>query len=322
MFVKYLQWYKAQSCHWRNPCLLLFFVLFPSIQTLQAATRGVTMETGAQKLLEPQKSADQQNAEGACIRYRFEAGDSVVYNLEAIDTIQFIDAPWLIKHREETWAIVCDFTDQLGRMYLRTMLLSAHAQEQQEGDSSVHSHKGSAWIRRMNFLVLDSNGRRIMARQADTIHAALCPGGAFSPPLLLDLFDTSCHSRAREGWNIDSEDSLVENGFPSPRIRQYFNCKIVDTTIDNIPCASIQFGQTSQASHTLLTKNIGVYTRCVMNGWGSTVISRVDGKPLVMHCSQDIKLWVKTEKDEQRGEQHSHTTYTRLFSGSAHPRVR
>ncbi len=249
-----------------------------------------------------------------CLAYRFQMGDSLVYRVTTIDTIQFSDAPWLIKEREELISLVCDVIDPLGRMYLRQDLRSMKSKERQAGEEKATTRTSSAWFGRTAYIVIDSTGKRILAKQLDTIHASMGPGGAFQPPLLLSFLDTSCHVASQHrGWMMEHTDTLAENSVPYPLVNQLFNCAVRDTVFKNEPCHAIDFGVAAQGGQTTIGSDIGVYTRSVINSWGMCIFSKKESVPLVLSVHSDLKLWVNTERSEHKGQQRSHTRYERIF---------
>ena len=263
--------------------------------------------------------SEKRSVKEPCLRYHFQAGDSVVYRLTAIDTIQFVGAPWLVKERDELISVVCDYVDPHGRMFLRQDQLSSRSSEVQQGDTTHVIRTTNPWKGHTAYIILDSNGRRILSRQLDTIHAAICPGGAFQTPLLLSLLDTTCHRTSdHRGWLMEHTDTLVENGFPYPLISQLFNCSIRDSVYKTQLCFCVEFGQTAQASQKTLSNDLGVYSRSVINTWGTSLFSKAEGQPLLTQSHSDIKLWVNTPQSQRRGEQRTHLRYERIFSKRTH----
>ncbi len=248
------------------------------------------------------------------LRYRFVQFDSVVYRLRTTDTIQFVDAPWLIKEQDQIFSIVCDFVDSKGQMYLRQDLREIHSRERQENDSTVVELHSSAWKDRTAYIIIDSTGRRVVSQLLDTVHAMIAPGGAYQLPILLSLLDTAAQvGTMRRGWNVTHLDTLVENGFPYPHIRQLFTCKQRDTVLNNERCYAVSFGQTAQASQQTMSRNLGVYSRSVINSWGTMIFSARDGIPTSMNAHSDLKLWVSTKEGTQKGQERVHTRYECIY---------
>ena len=80
----------------------------------------------------------------------------------------------------------------------------------------------------------------------------------------------------------------------------------------------MEFGQTAQASQKTLSNDLGVYSRSVINTWGTSLFSKAEGQPLLTQSHSDIKLWVNTPQSQRRGEQRTHLRYERIFSKRTH----
>lgn len=252
-----------------------------------------------------------------CVRYGFRAGDSLVFRVTSYDTLDFETN--IARERTELHSYVCDHVTDDGRQFLRVTLESVLIRETQSNgrsavvDSSLRAR--SPWMGRTAYIILDSNGKRILARQLDTNRTAVSPGGAFQPTLLLLGVDSACHSSNHlRSWVIKTTDTLAENAWPPPIVRSTFSCAMTDSTVHGRPTTSVRYAQTGQGSFKSISNELGVVLYSVLDGYGTYMIDDQDGLPLEGETRLRSKITVKMERSTTTGTVRHATSFKRIFS--------
>jgi hypothetical protein len=149
--------------------------------------------------------------DSTCFAYRFRAGDTLLYRIEAQDSIVLQNRPPLVRHRYETLRLVCDSVDSAaGRFWLRLTPVEFLARERQDTLEALRPH--SPCLQRTVVLCMDSlGGRHSVQAPAEPL---VCPGGAFQLPLMAPL-EPEC-KRIYESWLVQDTVELVENASPAP----------------------------------------------------------------------------------------------------------
>ncbi|MFM8569872.1 MAG: hypothetical protein ACKOB6_09745 [Candidatus Kapaibacterium sp.] len=252
-----------------------------------------------------------------CLRYGFLAGDSVVFRLTSRDTLEFETR--IARERTELYSYVCDHVTEKGERFLRVTLESAVVRETQtDGTSTVTDtsfRSRSPWIGRTAYIILDSNGKRTLARLLDTDRTSVSPGGAFQPTLLLLGVDTACHDANRlRSWVIKTTDTLAENAWPAPVVRSTFSCAMIDSVLDGRPVTTIRYAQTGQGSFKSIANEMGVVLYSVLDGFGSYVIDARDGLPIEGDLKLRSKITVMMERSTTKGNVRHDTSFRRIYS--------
>ncbi len=254
----------------------------------------------------------QAASQDPCFSYRFRQGDSLQFAVTTIDTIDFEDQQTLVRERKEELSLVCDFVNTDGHFLLRETLLNFVSKEHHVADTNRSYRSTSPWLGRSSYIILDSLGHRLIARQLDSSRAALSPGGAFATVLLMDVLDSLCHKPAYNStWMVEHTDTLSENGFPYPLVRHLYSCAIRDTVFGSDSCYKIIYAETGQGALKAVTKDMGVYMRSVINGHGIIIISKKELLPLQTEAHAEIKATIQTPQGEKRGTIKSHSTFSR-----------
>ncbi|MBU3741435.1 MAG: hypothetical protein FGM24_04025 [Candidatus Kapabacteria bacterium] len=161
-----------------------------------------------------------------CFRYRFVAGDSLLYKVEAHDSIVFSKTEAYAKERFEWVTIICDSVTADGLYHLRYQVLATREMTIAHPSKDTAVRESSPWTGRSAHLVIDSLGRRIRTYVDDPAKAAITLGGSFQP-LLLPVLDTSC-GRQNQSWVVDDTTQWVENGNPAPLVRFQSLVRVID----------------------------------------------------------------------------------------------
>lgn len=247
-----------------------------------------------------------------CVRYGFKAGDSLVFRVRGIDTLDFETR--IARRREEVYSYVCDHVTPSGQQFIRVTLQSAHTAENTVGKTDSVVRASSPWVGRTAYIILDSNGRRVLARQGDTARSAVSPGGVFQPIVLFVGPDTTCHAvNRRRSWLITTTDSLAENAWPAPIIRSTYSCTLLDTTVGSAKCTAIRYAQTGQGSFKSITTDVGVVSHSIIDGYGKHILDNTHYLPLCGEMNSRIKVQVRMEKTSSKGTIRHRVTFERVF---------
>lgn len=248
-----------------------------------------------------------------CMRYGFKAGDSLVFRVRGIDTLDFETR--IARRREEMYSYVCDHVTQSGQQFLRVTLESARSTENTVGKSDSVTRTSSPWIGRTAYIILDSNGRRVLARQGDTVRSAVSPGGAFQPTVLFVGPDTACHAvNNRRSWLITTTDSLAESAWPAPIIRSTYSCTLLDTTVGTTKCTAIRYAQTGQGSFKSISDDVGVVLHSIIDGFGKYILENNSHLPLCGELNSRVKVQVRMEKLSRKGTIRHRMIFERVYS--------
>lgn len=157
-----------------------------------------------------------------CFRYRFAAGDTLLYSIESKDSIDIDTRGILAKVRSERLKIICDSALH-GTYHLR--LITTRASEYQATETDTVFRPGHPWVGREVRLVIDSLGHRLAVSSSSDL-AMLSPGGAYQP-LRLPILDSSC-GRQNQSWLSEDTVRYVENAVPYPVVNQQVLWRVGD----------------------------------------------------------------------------------------------
>ena len=96
-----------------------------------------------------------------CFRYHFVPGDSLLYKVEAIDSITFGKQESYAKQRFEWVTLICDSVSSVGHYYLRYQVLASREITIAYPQMDTALRETSPWKDRTAYLVVDSLERRI-----------------------------------------------------------------------------------------------------------------------------------------------------------------
>jgi hypothetical protein len=247
-----------------------------------------------------------------CCRYRFAAGDSLVFRVNAKDTVEFESR--LIRERNEVYTVVCDHISSDGRQFLRYTLESFSASERDIASPETRMRTTSPWVGRTTYIILDSLGNRIISRQGDTTRNAVSPGGAFQPTLFFTGYDSICHAPHHErSWLVTRTDSLSENACPSPIVRSTYLCSVRDSSINSTKGIALTYALTGQGSFRSITSDLGVYLQSVLDGHGAYFFDTDGSLPFSCDLKLRIKIQVRMENSRQEGTTRHSVKIQRTF---------
>ncbi len=242
-----------------------------------------------------------------CYKLNFNPGDTLYYHVMSYDSITIEGDKPLLKNRFERIRIVCDSVVD-NKFYLSQVLIQFLSYESKGAIKKVE-RKNTPWINRKVWFVIDSLGNRYKAGYQDTMTAALAPGGAFQPFLIFP-FQKHCKQKGKT-WMAESLDELVENGMPTPLIKQSSLFRAVGQ-IDTLDehCNRMEYIKTGQGSYKLLSKKDTIRISSIVTGFGVLDISREKFIPVHYLATSEIKLTISVgNKEPQTG---THNIFTRF----------
>lgn len=255
-----------------------------------------------------------------CFRYLFERGDTLVYSVDAQDSISFIGQPPLLKARTELVTIICDSVTQ-GELYHLRVTLRRSIENQTTGKDSSQKRNGP-WTGRTAYLVIDTLGNRLVTRPDDTTKAALTPGGAFQP-LLLPTLGNSC-GRQNQSWMVEDTTLMVENGVPEPVFAHATLWRVIDDA-DTLGrnFKQIQYTQTALASLTMTSEKVNMKTEAVIASFGKLSLDTELRIPYHLFATSQNTLLIKFPNGQEvKGKHHTSSHAQLLDLRSANPKRR
>ncbi|HOV92251.1 MAG TPA: hypothetical protein PLC04_04125 [Candidatus Kapabacteria bacterium] len=226
-----------------------------------------------------------------CFKYRFYPKDTLIYQVQTIDSLnQGLDEP-IMKDRKETLQVVCDSVDKIMNYYLTLQLLSSETKEwNQKGDSSTRNF--SVWIGKEIHLVIDSLGNRLKGWNADTTHIASTLGGIFQPYLFFPIKE-NC-KRINQSWLIKTQDTLFENAFPPGIIDQTSLFRLKDTVYtESDSSLMITFVKTARGFYGINSADMNFIIDAKINSYGELILSMVNQIPKDYTITQELKMQMK-----------------------------
>lgn len=217
-----------------------------------------------------------------CLRYRFTPGDTLLYRIEARDSILIGQQAPLVRERYELLVVVCDSVDGSGHFWLRMLPKEFLAQEWMDTLRSVRPL--SPCLQRAVAVQLDSLGQRLTGSspRPDTV---VCPGGPFQLPFLPPL-SASC-VRLHESWLVQDTLLLWENATPAPRFaRTALLRRFPSLDTLGFRCTEVQCVTTGKG---WFLRDSAFSVRGVVNAFGRLLLSE-DRMPVWSFLTQEIRL--------------------------------
>lgn len=279
--------------------IIVLCSLFPVSGSLQAQ---ISVESGFKTLpLGP---------DTICFRYDLVRGDTLIYSIDAHDSIAFIGQPPLMKLRTELVSVICDSVTPDHRYHVRVSLRRSIEKHSTGTDSS--QKQGGPWVGRTAYLVIDSLGNRYVTRPDDTTKAALTPGGAFTP-LLLPTLGESC-GRQNQSWMVQDTTLLVENGVPEPAFAHTTLWRVLDVA-DTLgrKFKQIQYTQTALASLTMTSDKVNMKTEAVIASFGKLSMDAVLNIPYHLFATSQNDLVIKFPNGKELKGKHHTSSHAQLL---------
>ena len=251
-----------------------------------------------------------KNKDSIHFKYKFNPGDTLVYNVVSYDSIVInFDAP-LMKKRYEIIEVICDSVSKKGTFYLRHKLIDFQGFESKNEEKNTE-RSFTPWLNRSIQLEIDSVGRRYSYKVLDTVGAGMSPGGAYQPYLFFPFDETS--KVIGESWIVQSLDDLPENGIPIALLR-YSSLFRAFPQIDTLGelCNRLEYIKTGQGNIVVNSEDGIVKVASVINSFGILDISVEKMIPIHYYCSIEQKLTITVDEDEKYPGSHFITSFFTL----------
>lgn len=244
-----------------------------------------------------------------CIKYHFNLGDTLIYYLESYDSIIVDFEKPLLKQRFEEIQITCDSIKN--KIFYLTYQLTNYLGFERQDEKEKVQRTSSPWIGKKILIAIDSLGNRYKLAYDDTLSAAVCPGGAFQPPLLIKLADSISCYKSNSFWFTESLDELVENAFPVPLVRQASLLRITGT-IDTLGkhCVRINSIKTAQGSYNVYSQKDTIKISNVIAGAEILDLDTISCKIVHLTTTVEQKLSISIGNQEpKKGLHYIYTNY-------------
>ncbi len=256
-----------------------------------------------------------------CFLYRFEAGDTLVYDIDARDSIWVQGTGHVLKLRHSRMLVICDSASH-GTYWLRQIMTSSS--ERQSTVDTTSERDTHPWVNRVLKVVMDSLGKRTFATVARPDVIAMHPGGPFSP-LLLPPLGESC-GRQNQSWITEDTVELTDNGVPPPVIAHLTLWRVLDK-VDTLSrrFRQIQYSTTARGSHKVAADGMDMTTIATINAFGKLSFDDLLNVPYHVFATSENKLDIelkngvtrqamqKTSMDAQLLELRSHNLERRFM---------
>lgn len=223
-----------------------------------------------------------------CAKYVFYPRDTLVYSVQAFDSISTnYEAP-LLRNRKEIIMFIVDSIDADFRYHISRYLMEYNAIESnsEAQNNLVNNHP---WVKKKVSIVIDQFGKRYSYSTPDSTKAIVSPAGPFAPFLFFDL-GLYCN-QVDINWNVRSNIEVPENGIPFP----LFNCMTlykfrepVDTLGQKVN--RIELIRTGQGSYEYPHNNQRATITSKTNEFGLLDISILDNVPIHYFVTKEVKV--------------------------------
>jgi hypothetical protein len=247
-------------------------------------------------------------------RYHFQVGDSLLYAVLSYDSIIINYGEPLLRLRYERILITCDSITPQGNYCLTQKLVNFKSTESFIDEKNV-ARNTTPWLNVPIKLEIDTLGRRIKAYNPGKLDAAMSPGGAFQPFIILPLDSVEGQNSklTNESWIVSRQDDIPENGNPIPLLRYtlYYRMIGLQDTLDFKSLLKMTFAMTSQGSIAVKTKDINITTSSINNAIGEIWWDTKNWIPAVYNHTIEQKLSINYPKDDktEQGFQYIYSTY-------------
>jgi hypothetical protein len=243
------------------------------------------------QLVNPQDSANPyKKLDTISYKLAFVPNDTLIYRVNSFDSITInFDKP-LMRNRVEHWQIVCKSIDNRNRYVLGIKLIDYKAKEKIKGTKEQEVFD-SPWINHEVIFTVDSLGDRYYNYPVDSSLVAMGPGGAFQPILLIPFLRGV--KPINQTWIVNSTDTLLENGFPLPLMKQVSLFKLNPIQIiDGDSCASLEYVKTGQGVVLPSQSGIMMNVTSVINSYGELYLSLKRNLPIKLFTTVEQKLTI------------------------------
>lgn len=249
--------------------------------------------------------------------YHFEKGDTLIYSVMSRDSIVIDYGKPLLRIRVERIMLTCDSVTPEGRYCLTQKLVEYKSKENHDQEKNI-TRTTTPWLNVPVYIEMDTMGRRLLGFiKLKEKFAALTPGGAFQPFLLMPLADdtTSNLQQTEQSWIYSTKLATVpENGFPYPTMRwtTLYRMKGIVDTLDCVNMLGITFSMTSAGTIAIRDEDedVDVTTHSVNNAVGEYFFDTTYRVPKIYTHTMEQKLTI-TDSENKGGEIYgNHYIYT------------
>jgi len=251
-----------------------------------------------------------------CVKYTFYPNDTLIYRIDAYDSVSVnYDLP-LLRTRREVVMFICDSVDKNMKYYFSRYLVDYYAKESNAQKQNVEIEDHAWKMKKVNFSI-DQSGKRYTYGVDDSTTALLAPGGAFAPHLFFDL-GIYCN-QIDINWNVKASDEIPENGVPFPLFNSLTLYKFrepIDTLGQKVN--RVEFIRTGQSSYEFPIKDSenGTITG-KSNEFGLLDISVIDEIPIHYYSTKEVKVNINQRRGRILPGYNYHTTYFTLIKYSS-----
>lgn len=233
-----------------------------------------------------------------CFRYKFFPKDTLIYKLEALDSISTFDTQPFFRQRTEYIRVIVDSIDKYNNYYLKYETLEYRSKEWNERSDTIFRNN-ALHIGRQSLIVIDSLGNRLMTRSLNSNTAFTSPGGLFQPNLFFPLVE-NC-KKQMQTWLTRTSDTLIENAFPPATINNTSLMKISKiekTETDTI--VLITFVRTGKGLYAFANNELDMELTSVTNSYGELSISLTNNVPVRFFMTQELKIKLKVNEEDEK----------------------
>lgn len=249
-----------------------------------------------------------------CFLYRFETGDTLIYDIDARDSIWVQGEGRVLKLRRSRVMIVCDSAFH-GTYWLRQIMTSSV--ERQSTVDTASERATHPWVDRVLTFVMDSLGKRSFAAVTQPDVVAMHPGGPFSPMLLPPLGE-SC-GRQNQSWIVEDTLELTENGVPPPVIANTTLWRVLDK-VDTLGrrFRQIQYSTTARGSHKVSGDGMAMTTTAIINSYGKLSFDDLLNLPYHVFATAENKLNIALKSGIERDAMQKTSVDAQLLEMRSH----
>lgn len=233
-----------------------------------------------------------------CFKYHFLPKDTLIYKLEALDSISTLESEPFFRQRTEYIMVIIDSIDNFSNYYLKYETIEYRSKEWVLNGDTIQRSK-SNHIGRKSLIIIDSLGNRLASKNLNHDAALTNPGGLFQPILFFPLVETC--KKQMQTWLIRTSDTLVENAFPPAILNSTSLMKIskiekneTDTTI------LITFVRTGKGFYAIANNELDVELTSVTNSYGELTLSLTRDLPIKYNMSQELKVKLKVNDEPEK----------------------
>lgn len=269
--------------------IYLLFLLFFYSTNSQPVVSGEPTETEIDEEISP---------ETICFKYQFLPKDTLIYKLEALDSISTLESEPFFRQRTEYVMVIIDSIDKNRNYYLKYETIEYKSKEWIINGDTVNRSK-SNHVGRKSLIVIDSLGNRLISKNLNTETALTNPGGLFQPILFFPLVETC--KKQLQSWLIKTSDTLVENSFPPAVLNSTSLMKISKIQKEDTDTSIlITFVRTGRGLYAIMNNELDLELSSVTNSYGELTVSLSKNLPIKYFMTQELKVKLKVNEEAEK----------------------